>query len=99
MLAGMTTAPPPRGPTDFSVVNWFVWHPATEHTGPLHDTIRASFRALALTELATLPPGADRTLALRKLQEAMWAANACVANAVWPADPPDTPIPGLVPHG
>jgi hypothetical protein len=70
-----------RGPQDEQVLGWFDFHPATMTTGPLHAGIRAAFKLLAHDLLTNLPPGADRTLALRKLQEAMWAANSCIANA------------------
>lgn len=67
------------------VKNWFEFHPATETTGPLHDSVRAEFRKLALDLYDTLPEGPDRSVALRKLQEAMWAANACIACVPVPA--------------
>jgi hypothetical protein len=38
--------------------------------------------------MATLPVGPDRTLALRKLQDAMMSANACLANAQTEDEPP-----------
>ena len=67
------------GPRDDAILNWFAFHPATAVTGPIHDAIRTDFRATAKALLEVLPAGPDRTVALRKLQEAMWAANACVA--------------------
>lgn len=63
------------------VENWFVYHPATDVTGPIHDSIRLEFRQLALNLYDMLPEGPDRTIALRKVQEAMWAANAAIACA------------------
>lgn len=62
------------------VLNWFRYHPATEITGPQHDDVRLRFRELAGHLLDALPDGPDKTLALRKLQEAMMSANACIAN-------------------
>lgn len=70
-----------NGPTSETVESWFTYHPATPITGPIHDNIRATFRAAAHGLIDLLPEGPDKTLALRKLQEAMWSANACVANA------------------
>lgn len=62
-----------------TVTNWFEYHPATAVTGPLHDSVRADFRKLASDLYDQLPEGPDKTLALRKLQEAMWATNAAIA--------------------
>jgi hypothetical protein len=63
------------------MLNWFRFHPATTITGPQHDELRAHFRALAEVLLIRLPGSPDKTVALRKLQDAMMAANACIANA------------------
>ena len=68
------------GPTRDTVINWFTYHPATPRTGPQHDHVRSSFRLVANDLWDLLPDGPDKTLALRKLQEAMMSANACIAN-------------------
>ena len=65
--------------SDDDIRNWFHFHPATAVTGPKHDRVRSTFRATADHLLRELPAGPDRTLALRKLQEAMWAANSAIA--------------------
>jgi hypothetical protein len=70
-----------RGPAAETVLNWFRFHPATPVTGPIHEIIRDEYRDLAQFLLTNLPDGADKTVALRALQAAMMAANACVANA------------------
>jgi len=80
------------GPSDDDVVNWFRFHPATPITGPIHDAIRVGFRSLAIDLLKLLPSSPDRTLAMRKLQDAMMSANACVANHQ------DESVPQLNPH-
>ena len=67
-------------------LNWFRFHPATAVTGPIHDRIRAQFRSVALTLVDKLPDGPDKTVALRKLQDAMMSANACIANAQTPEE-------------
>lgn len=69
------------GPSDGQIKDWFHFHPGTPVTGPQHDKVRQLFQELAHGLLELLPAGADRTLALRKAQEAMWASNSCVANA------------------
>lgn len=65
--------------TEDQINDWFGYHPANDTTGPLHDKTRANFLALAQELRYRLPAGADRTLAIRKLQEAMWAANSAIA--------------------
>jgi hypothetical protein len=57
----------------------FKYHPADEVTGPLHEAVRETFQDTAEVLFVKLPQSANKTIALRKLQEAMWAANACVA--------------------
>lgn len=78
---------PDESARNMAMLNWFRFHPATAVTGPIHDQIRVGYRKLAEKMLELLPEGPDRTLALRKLQDAMMAANACVANA----QPEDAP--------
>lgn len=68
-------------PSDGQIKDWFHFHQGTSATNPLHDAVREAFQQLAEQLLQLLPPGADRTFALRKAQEAMWASNSCVANA------------------
>lgn len=46
-----------------------------------HEFIRTQFGKLAVDLNNLLPEGPDKTVALRKLTEAMWAANAAVAVA------------------
>jgi len=61
------------------VLNRFTFHPATPVTGPLHDEVRAEFRAM-LTKLDGLVPnGRHNSLMLTALQEAMMWANAAIA--------------------
>jgi hypothetical protein len=67
--------------SEAQIDNWFSLHPATEVTGPLHDEIRGGFRDLAHHLDDLIPHGPDLTLAIRKLQEAMWAANSAIACA------------------
>lgn len=74
---------------DEQLDNWFGYHPpASPEVGLAHDLIRSDFRAVADRLQVRLPEGPDKTVAFRKLQEAMWAANACLAcNATQEYDP------------
>jgi len=61
------------------IPNIFGYHPATEITGPKHDVIRMAFQSMAEAVVSLTEPGPNQTVAIRKLQEAMWAANAAIA--------------------
>ena len=57
----------------------FRFHPATEVTGPLHDSIRGHALGLAEAIAERVPFGRHRNLALTAVQEAMMWANAGIA--------------------
>ena len=59
--------------------NRFRFHPATKVTGPKHDEVRNTLRAVALWVLDDIPPSRERSLALTSLQEAMMWCNAAIA--------------------
>jgi len=74
------TAAPRRFTPDAQLDNWFGYHPpVTSEVGRIHDSIRAAFRDMTKMLQLVLPEGPDKTVAFRKVQEAMWAANACLA--------------------
>ena len=66
--------------SDEMLDKWFAHHPPS---GPeiieAHEMIRNEFRTLAGVLNGLLPECPDKTVALRALREAMYAANACVA--------------------
>ena len=57
----------------------FEFHPATEVTGPLHDSIRNAHAGLAAIIAELVPPGRHQSLAFTALQESMMWANAGIA--------------------
>lgn len=58
----------------------FDYHPpANEETIHAHEEVRETCRALAHHFDEVLPPSREKSLALTKVQEAMWAANAAIA--------------------
>ncbi len=61
------------------IENRFSYHPATEVTGPRHDSVRAAYRTLAHFIAGQTPPGRHQSLALTALQESMMWANAAIA--------------------
>lgn len=58
----------------------FDFHPATEHTGPLHEQIRAAGRAMAEVVVALTPESREQSLAVTAIEEAMMWANAAIAR-------------------
>lgn len=58
----------------------FAHHPPKdEYVAQRHENVRNITKHAALWFFAHLPPSAERTLAIRKLQEAMMYANAAIA--------------------
>lgn len=62
-----------------NIDRWFAYHPATEATGPLHDSIRATYRQLAHHVRTTVPAGTGRDQALIALRASMMWANSGIA--------------------
>ena len=60
--------------------NDFRYHPATEETAPKHEFVRAVCRRAANELLEVVPAGRKQSLALTKLEEAMFWANAGIAR-------------------
>ncbi len=61
----------------------FQYHPATNSTRPLHEQIRAACFDLAEFILHAVPEGREQGIALTKVEEVMFWANAGVARAVY----------------
>ncbi|WP_207760618.1 DUF7681 family protein [Mycolicibacterium sphagni] len=63
------------------IENRFSFHPAsTSDVAAQHEKVRASCKALGHQLDADLPPGREKALALTKLEEAMFWANAAIAR-------------------
>lgn len=58
---------------------FFKYHPPTPFTGPKFETLREAARHFAKVILMNVPPGADRSAAIRKVREAVMTANAGVS--------------------
>jgi hypothetical protein len=63
----------------------FAYHPATPDTGPRHADVRDLFGAFLPHLWAKVPDVPEKTLAIRKLQEAQMYANLAIALTA-PAD-------------
>jgi hypothetical protein len=57
----------------------FAYHPATPETAPMHEAVRGVFLNAVDDLWPLIPDGPEKTLALRKLQEAQMFANLAVA--------------------
>lgn len=67
----------------------FAYHPATEDTAPRHDAIRTAFLRFVEDVWPLIPDGPEKTLAVRRLQQAQMYANLAVALTA-PAVAPGT---------
>lgn len=63
----------------------FAYHPATEDTAPRHAAVRDLFGDTLIKLWDAVPDGPEKTLAVRKLQEAQMYANLAIALTA-PAD-------------
>lgn len=59
--------------------NWFTHHPPTPEQVEQYQRIRDEGHRFAAVLTALIPPCADRTVAIRKVREAVMTANAAIA--------------------
>ena len=59
--------------------NWFSYHPPIDDQAQRYEQIRAAGKAFAEKLVELCPPSADRTVAIRKIREAVYSANASIA--------------------
>ena len=57
----------------------FTYHPPTPETLPKYEALRSAALAFARVIEANVPSSADRTVAIRKVREAVMIANAAIA--------------------
>lgn len=74
----------------------FGYHPATQDTAPKHNGVREAFKAFARDLWALIPEGPEKTLAFRKLQEALMYANLAIALTA-PLDEQDAATARVLP--
>lgn len=70
----------PQARLEARIDNDFAYHKADEATGRRHSQVRLICRALAKEMAAAIPPGREQSLAITKLEEAMFWANAGIAR-------------------
>lgn len=59
--------------------NTFSYHAPTKEQIPKYETLREAAKKFATTIVANCPESADRTVAIRKVREAVMTANASIA--------------------
>lgn len=84
LLPGESTVPMLNGPYPerypiADIDNWFTHHPPTPEQVAIYQRIRDEGKRFALLLIALIPPSADRTVAIRKIREAVMTANAAIA--------------------
>jgi len=62
------------------IENRFTYHPPKEGQAERYQDLRDQCKDLALNILGCCPPGRERALALTKLEEASFWANAAIAR-------------------
>lgn len=69
-----------RFTSDATLDNWTGHHPpGSQAVIDAHQAVRAGARNFLQVLQDNLPEGPDKTIALRKAQETMWAANSAIA--------------------
>jgi hypothetical protein len=58
----------------------FDYHAPDEEAARLHDTVRMRLKRVAMSMDILLPEGREKALAITKLEEAMFWANAAIAR-------------------
>jgi hypothetical protein len=61
------------------LANWFVYHAPTPEDLPKYEAIRNAAYVFCEVILKHTPPSADQTVAIRRVREAVMAANASIA--------------------
>ena len=59
--------------------HWFSYHPPREGQRERYELVRAQAKMFARVVLDATPPGADQSVAIRKIREAVMTANAAIA--------------------
>ena len=59
--------------------NWFSYHKPEGDQASRYERLRAAGKALAEVIVAETPASADQTVAIRKIREAIMAANSAIA--------------------
>lgn len=70
----------PKFTPEAQLDQWFAYHPPRNpDIAAAHEKVRAACRELAQVFSDLLPECPDKTVALRKVREAMFEANAAIA--------------------
>ena len=64
---------------DATLINWFTYHKPEADQPAKYEELRAAGKTLAEAIVRLTPPSADQTVAVRKVREAIFSANAAIA--------------------
>lgn len=67
----------PIGQTELD--NWFMYHKPEGDQADRYEKLRAAGKAFAEVVLSLTPSSADQAVAIRKIREAVYSANASIA--------------------
>jgi hypothetical protein len=76
----MTTHYPIEEVTEKKIERTFSYHPPSGDQRLRYDVLRDRFKALAFTLVGITPVSREQSLALTKLEEALFFANAAIAR-------------------
>jgi len=65
--------------SEADIRNWFTYHRPKGDQAERYGRVREAGKAMALVILDECPPSAERTVAIRKIREATFMANAAIA--------------------
>ena len=66
-------------PNDDKIQHWFTYHAPTGETIPKYNKMREAALAFARIINEMCPDGPDKSVAIRKIREAVMTANASIA--------------------
>lgn len=65
--------------TEEQLENWFTYHPPKVGQPEKYEAIRAAAHEFAKVVVELTPESADQSVAVRKIREAVYSANAAIA--------------------
>jgi hypothetical protein len=67
--------------SEYDIENLFTYHPPSRRQQEQYEAIRTAAKLMAHVIVVSVPNGADKSAAIRKLREAVMTANAAIATS------------------